>query len=161
MMLATMLAVFLLFGGTALHYEGLLWIRRASDSIRDHHRFAVMAAFAGVIVLHLIEIIAYAIGYFALISSGAGGFAGVTSGGPIDYFYFSAENYTTLGYGDITPVGPLRLLAAVEPLSGLLLLAWSGAFLFGLMNDRHTRYLDWRARLKTASADKLYPREKM
>ncbi|MBC8050664.1 MAG: two pore domain potassium channel family protein [Chitinophagales bacterium] len=161
MALAALLAVSLLFGSTALHYEGLLWIRRASNSVRNHHRLAVLAAFAGVLILHLIEIIAYAVGYFALISAGGGGFAGATSGGPIDYFYFSAENYTTLGYGDITPLGSLRLLAAVEPISGLLLLAWSGAFLFGLMNERHTQYLDWRARMKTASGDKFYPREKM
>ena len=44
----------------------------------------------------------------------------------------SAETYSSLGYGDIYPLGDIRLLASITPLIGILLLGWSGAFLFSL-----------------------------
>jgi len=44
--------------------------------------------------------------------------------------YFSAETYTSLGFGDITPVGPIRLLAGIEALNGLLLIGWSASFTY-------------------------------
>jgi len=44
--------------------------------------------------------------------------------------YFSAETYTSLGFGDMTPIGPIRLIAAVEALNGLLLIGWSASFTY-------------------------------
>jgi len=44
--------------------------------------------------------------------------------------YFSAETYTSLGFGDVVPDGPLRLLAGAEALNGLLLIGWSASFLY-------------------------------
>lgn len=45
------------------------------------------------------------------------------------------ETYSALGYGDLFPLGYLRLIASVSPLNGSLLLAWSGSFLFLLIRD--------------------------
>ena len=56
-----------------------------------------------------------------------------------DYFYFAAEAFSSLSYGSVAPSGGLRLIAAVEPLNGMLLLTWSGSFLFSLVED-------WRGR---------------
>jgi len=44
--------------------------------------------------------------------------------------YFSAETYTSLGFGDLTPAGPLRLLSGVEALNGLVLIGWSASFTY-------------------------------
>ena len=44
--------------------------------------------------------------------------------------YFSAETCTSLGSGDLTPNGPVRLLAGVEALNGLLLIGWSASFTY-------------------------------
>jgi hypothetical protein len=44
--------------------------------------------------------------------------------------YFSAETYSSLGYGDIVPGGDLRLLAGVEVLNGLLLIGWSASYTY-------------------------------
>jgi hypothetical protein len=61
---------------------------------------------------------------------GIGSLAG--AGGPTltNCLYFSAETYTSLGFGDIVPSGPLRLLAGVETLNGLLLIGWSASFTY-------------------------------
>ena len=58
-----------------------------------------------------------------------------------DYFHYAAEAYASLGSADITATGDLRLIAAISPLNGILLLAWSGGFLFSLVDD-------WRVQLK-------------
>lgn len=38
----------------------------------------------------------------------------------------------SLGAGDVIPVGEIRLIASAASLNGILLLAWSGAFLFAV-----------------------------
>ena len=50
--------------------------------------------------------------------------------GPTDVLYFSLITYTSLGYGDIAPLGPARLLAGIESLIGLGLIAWSASFTY-------------------------------
>lgn len=120
---------------TALHYEGLQLLGAVGRGPLSRHRpvFAITA----LVALHLVEIGIYAIAYAAgvrLLDLGALRGAAQPSG--LDYFYFAAETYSTLGYGDVVPTAALRLLASVEPLNGLLLLAWSGAFLFRLLEER-------------------------
>jgi hypothetical protein len=65
---------------------------------------------------------------------GLGGLRGTSGNAALDFFYFAAETYSTLGYGDLVPVGALRVVAGVEALNGLMLLSWSGAFLFGVLD---------------------------
>lgn len=52
-------------------------------------------------------------------------------------FYYSIETLTTQGVGNIYVNGPLRLLASLEPLAGLILIGWSVSFTFLIMG------LDW------------------
>jgi len=44
--------------------------------------------------------------------------------------YFSAETFTSLGFGDLVPVGSIRPLAGVEALNGLLLIGWSASYAY-------------------------------
>ena len=39
-------------------------------------------------------------------------------------------SYTTVGFGDVTPVGPIRFMAATEALTGLVLITWSASFTY-------------------------------
>jgi len=48
-------------------------------------------------------------------------------------FYFSAENYAALGYGDIVLTGQWRLLGPLEAINGLLLFGLSTAVMFAVM----------------------------
>lgn len=47
--------------------------------------------------------------------------------------YFSMVTFTTLGYGDVVLVGPWRLLAATQAMTGLLAFGWSAALMFAIV----------------------------
>jgi hypothetical protein len=49
-------------------------------------------------------------------------------------FYFSAENYTALGYGDLVLSGDWRILGPLEAVNGLLLIGQSTAGMFAVLN---------------------------
>jgi hypothetical protein len=49
-------------------------------------------------------------------------------------FYFSAVNYTSLGYGDIVLADPWRLLGPLEAINGLLLFGLSTGVMFAVMS---------------------------
>jgi hypothetical protein len=56
-------------------------------------------------------------------------------------FYLSAENYTALGYGDITLSARWRLLGPLEAINGLLLFGLSTAVMFAVMSRLITNRL--------------------
>jgi hypothetical protein len=82
-------------------------------------------------VAHAVEIGLYAVATFALIRfRDVGALSGEQTTTFLDCLYFSAETYTSLGLGDIAPLGPVRLLAGVEALNGLLMIAWTASFTY-------------------------------
>ena len=50
-----------------------------------------------------------------------------------DLTYFALVNYTTRGYGDITPVARWRLLGPMTAMNGVLLFGWSTAVIFEVL----------------------------
>src|SRR6516162_7372714 len=56
-------------------------------------------------------------------------------------FYWSAENYTALGYGDIVLSGRWRLLGPLEAINGLLLFGLSTAVMFAVLHSLITNRL--------------------
>lgn len=130
---AVTLALAMLAITTAVHYEALQLLARAARG-GSLSRRTVIGSLTALVGLHLVEVafyaVAYAVGADVL---GLGRLRGGGSGAWLDYFYFAAETYSTLGYGDLVPLGALRIVASVEALNGLLLIAWSGAFLFGML----------------------------
>src|SRR5688572_5408858 len=72
----------------------------------------------GIILLHLLEISAWALAY-----AWQGAMPDVPAA-----FYFSAVTYTTTGYGDVVLPPERRLEGAVEALTGILMCAWSTGF---------------------------------
>jgi Ion channel len=47
--------------------------------------------------------------------------------------YFAFVNYTTLGYGDVTPIARWRLLGPMTAMNGVLLFGWSTAVIFEVL----------------------------
>jgi hypothetical protein len=77
-------------------------------------------------LLHSVQITLWAIVYLA-----------ISYAGEIDTFesaaYFSFVTFTTLGYGDITLSESGRLLSGIQALNGILLVGWSTAILFAIV----------------------------
>ena len=131
-----------LFVATAyLHLVSLRFCsgRMSSVPMRPHTR--VLSIVSLLFVTHLLQIALFAVAFWiaeALFQIGS--FEGAAMAHPLDYLYFSAVIYTSLGIGDIVPTGHVRFLVGVEALNGLLLIAWSASFLFSTMN----RLWDWQ-----------------
>jgi len=50
-----------------------------------------------------------------------------------DSVYLALVNYTTLGYGDVTPVERWRLLGPMTAMNGVLMFGWSTAVIFEVL----------------------------
>ncbi|MDY7116037.1 potassium channel family protein [Halomonas sp. SSL-5] len=124
-----------------LHYEVSmrLWrgLERAHGTLR--RRF-LMLSFV-LFVTHVAEIWIFGMG-MALLGEHplAGQLVGLETVNLLDYIYFSAITYTTLGYGDLFPSGPIRFITGSEALLGFMLITWSASLTF-LEMQRH-----WSAR---------------
>lgn len=57
-----------------------------------------------------------------------------------DVLYFAFVNYTTLGYGDVTPVERWRLLGPMTAMNGVLLFGWSTAVIFEVLRRAMGRH---------------------
>jgi hypothetical protein len=71
-----------------------------------------------------------------------------------DLLYFAFVNYTTLGYGDITPLPSWRLMGPITAMNGILMFGWSTAVLFEVLR----KTLD---HLAAIGADGLSPADRV
>lgn len=55
-----------------------------------------------------------------------------------DAVYLSAMTYTSVGFCDVVPVGPLRFIAGTMSLTGFVLITWSASFTY-LEMERYWR----------------------
>lgn len=120
-----------------IHYEALRLVasyllpRVEIVSRRAHVMVGVLACMAA----HTAEIWVFAGSYWLLSQSGIDiGFSDSYRRTFVDFLNFSAESYTSLGFGDAEMLSPdMRLLAGIEALTGLVLIAWSASFTYYVM----------------------------
>lgn len=125
---------------TLVHYEGLKLSQKVARLSPNGSRREMLFVVIGCFTAHTVEVWIYAIAFIVLDTLEPGlSIAGNFEGKIVDYMYYSAVSYTSLGLGDIYPTGGLRLLTGVEALNGLLLIAWSASFTF-LHVQRHWRF---------------------
>jgi hypothetical protein len=130
-LIVTLFALALIVATTTLHYEALRITSDAIPHLRVPPRARILVVIAGAFIAHLLEIALYAAVFASLQNHwGMGGMSGTVEGGPLDYFYLSLSSYTTLGIGDVYPTGPLRVIAGIEALNGLVLIGWSASFTY-------------------------------
>ncbi|MFK7842179.1 MAG: ion channel [Sphingorhabdus sp.] len=113
-----------------LHFNVLRLAARKLSKIQGHSRYPVLVVMTLIFLTHLLEIVLFAIAFWIMAAAGTGSLAGAHASTAADYFYFSVASYTTLGIGDITPEGSMRMVAGIEALTGLLLIAWSASFTY-------------------------------
>jgi hypothetical protein len=130
-LIASVISVVLVILVTAFFYEILahVWVLlpRWEQKPRRQILFTVLAVFVG----HTICVWIFGLTYFLLHHEiGFGTLQGDTSYRLLDYVYFSAVSYSSLGLGDVLPTGGLRLLVGVEAIIGLILIGWSVTFTY-------------------------------
>ena len=141
-MFAVVTAILFVVSATiAIHYEALRFASRRASRRQDHPRMTVISGVVIALIAHVLEVWLFAATYFLLSRiDGTGSLGGAFSGGLTDYSYYSFTVYTSLGFGDITPVGPLRLVTAMEALTGLVLIAWTASFMFLQLQEQWKRH---------------------
>jgi hypothetical protein len=112
----------------ALVMVAVIKVTRIADELVTRYQtfrlIAVMIAAVTVLMIaHLAEVLVWSLTYaiFGVAPDGA------------DIAYFAFVNYTTLGYGDVTPVVRWHLLGPMTAMNGVLLFGWSTAVIFEVL----------------------------
>ena len=106
----------------------VIWAARAGGAITTSRQtvrmITVMIATVSVLMAaHLTEVFVWALAY-TIIDAAPPGSA---------LIYFAFVNYTTLGYGDVTPVARWNLLGPMTAMNGVLMFGWSTAVIFEVL----------------------------
>lgn len=112
------------------HYEGLVLASRGLARLGGRQRVKVLYGIASVLALHVVEIWIFGLITWALLRWPEFGSLRPAAQHLFDVIYFSAVTFTTVGYGDLAPVGPIRFLSGTEALTGFVLLTWSASFTY-------------------------------
>lgn len=116
----------------SIHGVAAAFLMRRLSALKLHAAACVILMVLGLFVAHVIEIWLYGVVAWTLVQfDGAGAVIGqqdvITV---LDHVYFSAVSYTTLGYGEVYPVGPIRFIFGTEALTGFMLITWSASITF-------------------------------
>lgn len=125
-----------------IHFVGLLALLRALQGggarFRPHDSMfgqALLILFVvfGIFAIHTIEIWLYATVYVLIGASTTFEEA----------LYFSTVTFASLGYGDVVLSERWRLFGAIEAANGVILFAWSTAFMLSVMGKLKTLEHNW------------------
>ncbi len=113
-----------------IHTTSLWQLARLIKNI-SNPQLQMVTGVIGCLVAHAFEIWLFALTFFLLINHFPNhSFLGLDNPSLLDCVYFSFTTFSTLGYGDLTPLGHIRFVAGIESLTGLVLVAWTASFLF-------------------------------
>ena len=118
-----------------VHYEGVQWLAKRYSVravARATDRRAMLKIIFALLGLHIVEIWCFGLAYWGLLHVPDVGFVHGEHGSDnlFDAIYLSATTYTTLGIGDLAPVGAVRLVSGMEALTGFLMITWSASFTY-------------------------------
>lgn len=114
-----------------LQYEFLVAVWRRLGRRQAHRRVKVLYAIFAVLLLHVIEIWIFGSAiWLLLLWPATGAVFGAEAATFLECVYLSAVTFTTVGFGDVAPLGALRFLAGTEALTGLVLITWSASFTY-------------------------------
>ena len=129
--IVSLIAAGLVVINVLLHYEVLSLLSTLLSKLPLVGRSRIPLLICALLIVHIVEIWIFAGGMMlAEWHGGLGVLKGDHSQGVLDYVYYSSMTYTTVGYGDLFPTGPIRFIAAMEALLGLMLVAWSASFTY-------------------------------
>ena len=106
----------------------VIWAARIAGAITTSHQSlrlitVMIATVSFLMAAHFAEVLVWSLAY-AIVDAAPKG---------TDLIYFAFVNYTTLGYGDVTPVERWHLLGPMTAMNGVLLFGWSTAVIFEVL----------------------------
>lgn len=114
-----------------LHYEASIRLSRHIEMSKRSLRWRFLVLMSGIFVVHVAEIWLFAGGVALLLNFPAtGNFTGGEPGSFLDLVYASTVTYTSLGYDNLSPEGPIRFLFGTEVLLGFMMITWSASLTF-------------------------------
>lgn len=112
-----------------IHFESFNLISKMFSGISM--RLRMLLVFFSILVTHVAEIIMYALVIYLLQNQlGFGGFTKEFEPTIINYVYYSAVSYTTVGISSFNATGPLKIIGSLESLTGFMLITWSASFAY-------------------------------
>ena len=131
MFVVAICSLLLLVLTTIIHYEALRLLGSSLPRIDVPARSKLIVVILATFFAHALEMLLYGGAFFLLVNRlELGGLGGQAQVSIAHSLYFSAETYTSLGFGDVVPTGAIRLLAGAEALNGLLLIGWSASYIY-------------------------------
>jgi len=114
-----------------VHYETMSALTKWLGRLGTMRRRRMLVLMFVLLSAHVAEIWVFGAGLYGLAQlHGTGAVVGQALRGLPDYVYFSAVVYSTVGFGDVFPVGAVRFLVGTEALTGFALITWSASFTF-------------------------------
>lgn len=119
-----------------VHFQTLELISNILRRVSLPHRLWITVIMLGVYIGHSIEIGLFGLAYYLLHQfTTIGDFTPEFEPTVINYIYFSATSYVTLGLSSFNPEKGFKIIAAGEALCGFLLITWSASFGYTAMKD--------------------------
>ena len=112
-----------------VHYEALHAISDLMPRPIKDHRSRIGVVVLCLLLVHVAEIWLFGLTYYGLLQ--IDDFGSLVNMDPVTLFdcvYYSAVVFTTLGFGDVIPVGPIRFLTGMEAVAGLTFITWSASY---------------------------------
>jgi hypothetical protein len=134
-----------------VHYELMSLTSRMLPRVRVPRRTRIVLLIFSMLAAHVVEVWLFALAYWQMDRWPAlGQLTGDFEEGAFDFVYYSVTCFTTLGFGDIVPTGPVRILTGTEALVGLGLITWSASFGFLEMQRDGLEFSRGRQRIREA-----------
>jgi hypothetical protein len=118
-------------------YGNVRWFKKIVPSFKDDYKFQsskvvlrlLIYSFIFFSVLHFFQTLLWA-SVFVIIPETSLLFSSFS-----EAWYFSMVTFTSLGYGELTLSGEWRLLSGIEAINGIMLIGWSTAMMFSLIQQ--------------------------
>lgn len=130
MLLALLVTIGLVAVTTVIHYEVLGALNHRLPKLQMPSRTKLLVVLFATFLAHCAEIGVYGLALYTMLANGIGGLAGTMDLTLMNCIFLSAEAFTSIGFGPVSPTGATRLLFGAEALNGLLLIGWSASYAF-------------------------------
>lgn len=114
----------------------LYWLRKIAVSLKTDNNITnnkilkvLLFSFLLFTLIHTLHSLIWAFCYYTIPQT-ALEFSSLS-----EAVYFSIVTFTTLGYGDISLSSDWRLLSGLEAINGIMLIGWSTAMMFSLIQN--------------------------